>query len=249
MDRPVFVTAGTADEIVPVEVVERFVAELGAAGNSVRYRRFDGASHADVLGAGLEELVAWTGDPTGEPAGVRASVPFDADGDGRLTLDDYEVFALRLVQSFGEPPGSPAAAAVRDGYRALWRAVAARADVDEDGAVSPEEFRDWLGSTQVDAGFEREIRPLAESVIALADADRDGCLTAAELARLSRACEAPGAAVLDRDHDGVVSAGELIAAVRDFCRDPAPGRPGETCPHAIPEPGCHHTAAVPVHPR
>jgi predicted esterase len=222
MDRPVFVTAGTADEIVPVEVVERFVAELGAAGNSVRYRRFEGASHADVLGAGLDELLAWTGDP----AAARQAVPFDADGDGRLTLDDYEVFALRLVQAFGEPPGSPAAVAVRDGYRAVWRAVAARADVDADGAVSPAEFHDWLGSTRADAAFEREIRPLAESVLALADTDRDGLLTAAELGRLSRACAAPDAALLDRDHDGVVSADEVIAVVRDFCRHPAPGGPG-----------------------
>lgn len=146
MDRPVFVTAGTADEIVPVEVVERFVAELGAAGNAVRYRGFEGASRADVLGTELDELLAWTGDP--------AAGPFDADGDGRLTLDDYEVCALRLVQAFGEPPGSPNAVAVRDGYRALWRAVAARADVDADGAVSPAEFRDWLGSrpTRVSRG-------------------------------------------------------------------------------------------------
>jgi acetyl esterase/lipase len=219
MDRPVFVTAGAADEIVPVEVVARFAADLGAAGNSVRYRRFEGASHADVLAAGLDELLTWTA----EPAVPAPATPFDANGDGRLTLDDYEVFALRLVQAFGEPPGAPAALAVRDGYRALWRAMAARADVDADGAISPAEFHDWLGSTRAAAGFDREIRPLAESVLALADTDRDGCLTAPELARLSHACDA---AVLDRDHDGVVSAGELIAAVRDFCRDPAPGRPG-----------------------
>lgn len=63
-------------------------------------------------------------------------------------------------------------------------------------------------------------------MIALADADRDSRLTPSELGRLSSTCEAPDDAPLDRDHDGVVSAGELIAVVRDFCRGPAPDRPG-----------------------
>lgn len=233
MDRPLFVTAGTADEIVPVEVLERFVEDLGAAGNAVRYRRFAGASHVDVLGAGHDELLAWTAGSAAERATTPERFgPFDANGDGRLTLDDYEVFALRLAQAYGEPPGSPAASAVRNGYRGLWRAVAARADVDADGAVSPAEFLGWLDSATTGDGFEREIRPLAEAVIGLADDDRDGRLTAPELGRLLRACDladdAVGAvsAALDRDRDGCVSAGELVAVVRRFCRDPATDGPG-----------------------
>jgi acetyl esterase/lipase len=236
MDRPVFITAGTADEIVPVEVVERFVRDLRQAGTSVRFGRHEGATHGDMLAAGHDELIAWTGrtlaggTPSAEPARFTL---FDADNDGYLTRDDYEAFALRLVQSFGEPPGSPGALAVRDGYRALWRAVSARSDTDADGRVGQAEFLRWLGSPDHgDTRFDQEIRPLAEAVTALADNDRDGVLDAAEFARLLRACDLPDDGVaavfaaLDRGRDGSVSAAEILANLRDFCLNPAPGKAG-----------------------
>lgn len=230
MDRPVLVSAGAADEIVPVEVVERFVADLGRAGVEVSFHRHPDARHAEVLVAGHDRVLAWArralaAGPVPDP--VRFGL-FDADGDGHLTADDYEVFALRLVQAFGEPPGSPRALAVRAGYRALWQAIAARTDADADGRVDQAEFRAGLDP----AGFDREVRPLAEAVLGLADADGDGRLDAAELTRLLRACEVSPAGIdavataLDTDHDGAVRTGELLATVRDFCLDPAPGHPG-----------------------
>jgi Ca2+-binding EF-hand superfamily protein len=70
-------------------------------------------------------------------------------------------------------------------------------------------------------------------VIALADSNHhDGTLDAAEVARLLRACDLSAERVtavfmaLDRDHDTTVSAGELVAMVRDFCLNPTPGKPG-----------------------
>jgi pimeloyl-ACP methyl ester carboxylesterase len=231
MDRPVFVTAGTADEIVPVEVVEQFVTDLEAAGNDVRYHGFSGASHVDVLTAGHDELLTWTKDraPATSPARLG---PFDANGDGELTRDDYEVYALRLAQAFGQPPGSPAAAAVRDGYRALWRAVSTRSDTDADGTVTTAELTAWLGTATKDTGFDRDIRPLADAVLALADTDHDGELTEPELTHLLHACDLPATAVraefaaLDRDRDGRVSTDDLVTVIRDFCHDPARGKPG-----------------------
>jgi acetyl esterase/lipase len=236
MDRPVFIGAGTADEIVPLEVAERFVADLRAAGTPVRFDRHDGATHAGTLSAGHDALIAWTGDLLAggdPPVAARARFsPFDADGDGRLTRDDYEVFALRLVQAYGVPPGSPAALAVRDGYRALWRAVADRADTDADGSVGPAEFLRWIGTAAGDDGFAAELRPLAEAVIGLADGDRDGVLEQAEFVGLLAACGLRDDGVLaeiaafDTDRDGVVTAAEIVAVVRDFCLTPAPGTPG-----------------------
>jgi Ca2+-binding EF-hand superfamily protein/fermentation-respiration switch protein FrsA (DUF1100 family) len=229
MDRPVFVTAGTADDVVPVAVVERFVAELGMADTAVRFHREEGGNHGDMLGAAHADVLEWTRTLTAPPPPPPRFTLFDADSDGYLTLDDYEVFALRLAQAFGEPPGSPAALAVRRGYRALWRAVAARSDTDTDGRVSRAEFLAWLDSGPT---FDQELAPLAEAVIALADSSHNGTLDAAEVARLLRSCGLSPEAVatvfaaLDRDHDATVSAAELVAMVRDFCLDPAPGRPG-----------------------
>ncbi|MGM1060204.1 lipase family protein [Saccharothrix sp. Mg75] len=236
MDRPVYLTAGTADEVVPLEVVERFAADLARAGTVLRFDRHAGAAHADVLAAGHDDLVAWTDALLERPPDpVPRSGPFDADGDGVLTADDYEVFALRLVQAFGEPPGSPKALAVRHGYRALWRGVADRSDTDLDGRVSRAEFLRWLDDGHHD-GFEDAVRPLAEAVLALADTGDgtgDGTTTTAELTRLLTACglsPARAAAVLttlDGDGGGTVSTAEVVDAVRDFCLDPVPGKPGD----------------------
>ena len=227
MDRPVYVTAGTDDEVVPVAVVERFVADLRHAAALVRFDRHEGATHADLLGAGHERLIEWTRESLTPPARPPRFSMFDVDGDGYLTRDDYDVFALRLAQAFGEPPGSAATRSVRHGYRALWQAVATRSDTDADGRVSPAEFRSWLAT-----GFDREVGPLADAVLALADSDHDGRLDATEFAALLHACDLSAERVtavfdaVDRDHDGSVSTREIRATVRDFCLDPTPGKPG-----------------------
>lgn len=228
MDRPVFVTAGTDDDVVPVAVVERFVGDLELAATAVRFHREEGGNHGDMLGAAHQDVIEWTRTLTMPPPPPPRFSLFDANSDGYLTLDDYEVFALRLAQAFGKPPGSPAALAVRRGYRALWQAVASRSDTDTDGRVSQAEFLAWLDS----APDAIDLSPLAEAVIALADHSHDGTLDAAEVTRLLRSCglSPEGVATvfeaLDRDHDATVSAAELVAMVRDFCLDPAPGKPG-----------------------
>jgi dienelactone hydrolase len=150
MDRPVFVTAGTADDIVPVEVVDRFVADLRRAGAVVRYDRHDGATHIDMLHLGHDDVLAWAGAAPGFYA-------LDTDRDGRLTRDDFEVVALRLAQSHGAAPGALATQAIRSEYRALWEDFLHRADTDADGTVSRAEFIRWI-----DAGG--DLGPLTDAV-------------------------------------------------------------------------------------
>ncbi|WNV87346.1 lipase family protein [Umezawaea sp. Da 62-37] len=234
MDRPVYLTAGDDDEVVPVAVVEQFVADLRATGTPVEYDRHPGAAHADVLAAGHDVVIAWTatlnrGDAPTPPPDFTT---LDANGDGHLTEDDFEVFALRLVQAFGEPPGSPTALAIRHHYRLLWWALAARSDRDHDGTVTQPEYLHWLDTTTHDDGFDRDIRPLAEAVVQLVDTDRSGTVDTIEFTRLLRACglspdEATAdLAAIDRDRDDTVSVAEIVDAVRDFCLAPASGKPG-----------------------
>ncbi|MET1072996.1 MAG: lipase family protein [Umezawaea sp.] len=231
MDRPVYLTAGDADEVVPVEVVEQFVADLRATGTQVRYDRHPGAAHADVLAAGHDSVITWS---TTLDRGVQSPptgfTALDADGDGRLTEDDFEVFALRLVQAFGEPPGSPTALTIRRQYRELWRALASGSDQDHDGAVSQTEYLDWLDTAH--DGFDRDIRPLAEAVVQLVDTDGSGIVDLTEFTHLLRACglssaeTATAIAAVDHDQDDAISVAEIVAVVRDFCLDPAPDKPG-----------------------
>ncbi len=64
---PLFVAAGTADELVPVETVDVAVAQACALGTTVEYRRYDGEGHP-ALPAATEDTLRWiTARFAGEP--------------------------------------------------------------------------------------------------------------------------------------------------------------------------------------
>jgi predicted esterase len=154
MDRPVYLTAGAADEIVPAEVVAAFATDLRRVGTDVRFDRHEGATHADILTAGLDDIIAWA------TRICRDRTGFDTDHDGPLTADDFTVCALRLAQACGAAPGSAAARAVRDGYATLWHATETRA-----GPVDRTEF---LHRAETGDDFDREIAVLADAVLRMA---------------------------------------------------------------------------------
>ena len=240
-DRPVFLTAGGVDEVVPLQVVELFAEDLRSAGSEVEFVRHEHANHADVLVADQDAIISWAArllvapvrSPGRSADGARSQFSLlDATGDGYVTRDDYEAFALGLVQAFGQPPGSPAALAVREGYRQLWRALAGRADTSQDARISEAEFLAWIDTVGADERFEDDIAPLAWAVIALADTDDDGVLSERELARLLARCGLSTAhaqqvfADLDQDRNGGVDTREIVAAIRAFCLQPAAQQPG-----------------------
>ncbi len=243
-DRPVLLAAGGADEVVPLEVVQQFTDDLRAAGTDVEFVCHEGASHGAVLTADVDALTRWSTAQLSAPGPAPAASAaaggardsrfslLDPTGDGYVTRDDYEAFALRLVQAFGQPPGTPAALAVREGYRRLWQGLADRAEADRDGRISEAEFLAWVGAVGEDDGFDDEIAPLARAVVALADEDADGVLTEPELGRLLAACGLSAAqaqrvfAELDSDASADIDVVELVAAIRAFCLNPAADQPG-----------------------
>lgn len=233
-DRPVMLAAGTADAVLPIAAVEHFLTHLRRAGTEINMVTCPGADHTRMLSAATAEMLAWVGERmSGEPTEPRSGFGLlDITGDGYLTADDYDAFGLRLVQAFGEALGSPRAIAVRAGYRALWRSMKARADTNKDGRISPEEFRAWLETHTDTEDFDRDIAPLAQAVIDLADTDRNGVLDRTELMALLIGCEQSPleAAItfeqLDIDGSGTITTDELITAIRDFCLNPTPTQPG-----------------------
>ncbi|WP_194835393.1 lipase family protein [Nocardia sp. XZ_19_369] len=239
-DRPVMLAAGTADAVLPMAAVVQFAAEIRRAGTDIHLETCAGADHTSMLSA-VPEILEWVGERMSATASASAFEPsntrsgfelLDITGDGCLAADDYEAFGLRLVQAYGEAPGSPRAAAVRAGYRALWRAMAIRADVNGDGRITADEFCAWLRTHRDEDAFDRDITPLAQSVIDLADVDRNGVLDREELVGLLIGCEHTPAEAsilfdrLDTDDSGTVTTAELIAAIRQFCLDPTPDKPG-----------------------
>ncbi|MEU4742492.1 lipase family protein [Actinosynnema sp. NPDC023658] len=235
LDRPVFLGAGGNDEVVPLTVVHDFADDIAAAGSAVHLTTYPDADHGSILTEAHADAASWAAGITGHHADPVAPSPrfdlLDATGDGYLRRDDYEVFALRLVQSFGHPPRSAAAMAVRSGYRALWRALAAESDTDRDGRVDKSEFLAWVGRATHTA-FDRTLRPLATAVLALVDTDGTGVVERDELLTLVDRCGLPEADArtlfdrLDANHLGTVETEEVVRAIREFCLDPSPDKPG-----------------------
>lgn len=235
LDRPVFLAAGGRDEIVPPDVVHEFADDIAAAGSTVHLTTYPDADHGTILAAAHPDATDWAAATTGHspvPAtpGPRFDL-LDATGDGYLRRDDYEVFALRLVQSFGHPPRSAAAMAVRAGYRSLWRALAAESDTDDDGRVGKAEFLAWAGRA-AHTEFDRTLLPLATAVLALVDANGTGVVERDEFLTLTTRCGLPDADArtlfdrLDADRTGTVGTDEIVRATKEFCLAPGPDQPG-----------------------
>ncbi|MEU4447031.1 lipase family protein [Actinosynnema sp. NPDC050801] len=235
LDRPLFLAAAGRDEVVPPAVIHDFAADVTTAGSTVHLTTYPDADHGTILAAAHADTTTWAAAITGHSPAPVAHAPrfdlLDATDDGYLQRDDYEAFALRLVQSFGHPPRSPAAMAVRSAYRALWRAIADESDLDRDGRVGKPEFLAWAGRTTHTA-FDRTLRPLAAAVLALVDTDGTGVLERDEFVTLMTRCGLPDDESralferLDTDRRGTVEAAEVVEATRDFCLDPAPDKPG-----------------------
>ncbi len=235
LDRPVFLAAAGNDEIVPPVVIHDFADDIAAAGSTVHLATYPDADHGTILAAAHPDATDWAGAVTGHsPTPAPPSPRFDlldATGDGYLRRDDYEVFALRLVQSFGHPPRSAAAMAVRSAYRDLWRAVAAESDTDDDGRVDRAEFLAWVGRATRTA-FDRTLGPLAAAVLALVDTNGTGVVEREEFLTVTTRCGLPDDDArtlfdrLDANHRGTVETDEIVRAIREFCLDPAPDQPG-----------------------
>lgn len=144
---------------------------------------------------------------------------YDADGDGVITVNDFQHLADQFVSQFRDAePGK--IQAVRDQYTRLWEELAQEADTDKDGQVTRQEFASVLsGATakSFDAtvgGQMAEFEP--------ADTDGDGYLDRQELTRLMKgygveAAEVgPIMTILDKNGDGRISRQEYYKAVRDF---------------------------------
>jgi Ca2+-binding EF-hand superfamily protein len=95
---------------------------------------------------------------------------FDANGNGWLDVDDFELMARRVVLAAPEA-GEPAKKAMTAAFRRYWATLASELDVDSDGRVTLDEYVDRVLSPE---RFDGTIADFAESLAALGDPDGDG---------------------------------------------------------------------------
>ncbi|GAA2165332.1 hypothetical protein GCM10010403_41950 [Glycomyces rutgersensis] len=149
---------------------------------------------------------------------------FDIDGDGEVTAADFEAMARRVIEEFEVREGSPEASAILEGAHRFFVGLAEATDTDGSGSISEREFLEGAEQRLLDnpEGFDAIARPWVQSVIAIADVDRDGHVSVEEWARALQAM-GPNERVaekdlqsVDRDRDGRVTLEEATAAVAEY---------------------------------
>ncbi|MEV6158997.1 EF-hand domain-containing protein [Nonomuraea sp. NPDC052129] len=158
---------------------------------------------------------------------------YDADGDGVLTRDDFQLAATRFLAAFGVPADSAKGRDVVAAYASMWNALIHSADDDSDGHLSRAEFTAYLSGQEFrTSGYAATAGRIAESVLTVCDIDGDGRISFEEFAAIPGICslsEAERREVFDRldtDGSGHLDISEIHAAQRDFYASTDPGAPG-----------------------
>lgn len=160
---------------------------------------------------------------------------FDNDADGFVEKADFEASAVALAEEFGHDADSTARKQLLELSRGLWAHLAVAADADTDGRISEAEYKRAFaeGLLVTEESFELGYRPFLESIMAIADVDGTGTLSAEEHVRWTGALmnlpESDAREIhirLDTDNDGAITTDDLLRAIHDFYFDEDPGGPG-----------------------
>ncbi|WP_250287025.1 EF-hand domain-containing protein [Frankia sp. CiP1_Cm_nod2] len=158
----------------------------------------------------------------------------DQNGNGVLEAADALALAARIIAYLGEPFGSAKAQALLVSFENFWAHVSKELDSNQDGKVTPLEWRAGLKSafaTDI-AKFEAGFRPLAQALFDIADRDGDGRVDVGEFANFQKAfgTSTTNSRIafekLDRNGDGSLSVPELVTAWQEFYTSTDPNAPG-----------------------
>lgn len=148
----------------------------------------------------------------------------DMNGNGVLESADALALAARIVTYLGEPMGSSKTQKLFQAFEQFWNYVQAKMDVNNDGKVTPEEWRKGLRKAFAEdpQAYNAGFRPLAEATFTICDRDGDGFLEQGEFAKFHQAfgCKAANSQLafqkLDKDGNGQLTVDELLIAWQEY---------------------------------
>jgi Ca2+-binding EF-hand superfamily protein len=148
----------------------------------------------------------------------------DVNGNGVFEAADVLALAARIATYLGEPMGSPKTQKLFQTFEHFWTEVQAKMDVDNDGKVTPEEWRNGLRKSFAEdlEAYKAGFRPLAEAIFTICDRDDNGFLEQSEFAKFHQAfgCKSANSQLafqkLDSDGDGQLTVDELLIAWQEY---------------------------------
>jgi hypothetical protein len=155
----------------------------------------------------------------------------DANGNGYVERDDYEVMVRRIAEGRGWGADAPEHQSLRGRVLAQWAAIAAAADPPGSGRVR---LDGWLAlwNAVLQAAYDDRVRGVSELLWETMDTDGDGRITRQESGRwfeaygLSPADAGVAIAACDLNGDGFVSREEWLVLVDQFFLSMNPADPG-----------------------
>ncbi|MEU8824820.1 EF-hand domain-containing protein [Streptomyces sp. NPDC048636] len=156
----------------------------------------------------------------------------DANGDGVIAADDFDVMAGRVLAAFNEERTAKGQK-YADEMTNYWRALRDTADADGDGRIDKTEFRQAL--RQVSDNFDTLIGPLYQAGFHLADRDDNGLVGKDDFVVVLVAIGVPAAeaeAAYDRltARGGELTKDQLMTAAMHYYRNEDPA---DTASHLL----------------
>lgn len=165
----------------------------------------------------------------------RAFDHIDADHSGEIERDDLIGLGSRVLLGFGEAPTSSRGKLLLDRFDELWTEIAAHADIDISGSISPAEFRAAMITAYIEGQrFDTTFRPATAAIAGICDPDGDGAIQLEQFQILQSAFGTPtddataAFCLLDRDHNGSISVDELVLAAHEYYTSADPRAPGNS---------------------
>ena len=153
---------------------------------------------------------------------------YDTDGDGYLDRGDFATAAAKMGAEFGLADDDPHYRRLMTLCVGLWEhlCVVSRAQIK----ISEEQYKAAFaaGLLVTEESFDAGYVPFLEAIMAIADTDGDGLLTAEDHVRWTMSLMNLDKDVarhihqrLDADGDGFIGKPELLAAIREYYFDDA----------------------------